>query len=64
MEQEEIYSKFLRDQIIELGVENLPVSYQEIALSRVMLEDKLLLGKVRYNDKILHQSKIIKFYIN
>jgi len=59
-----IYSKFLRDQIIELGVENLPVSYQEIALSRVIKGDKLLLGKVRYNDKILHQSKIIKFYIN
>ena len=24
---------------------------------------KLNLGKVKYNDKVLHQSKIIKFYI-
>ena len=25
--------------------------------------NKVILGKIKYNDKILHQSKIIKFYI-
>jgi hypothetical protein len=24
---------------------------------------KIYLGKVKYNDKILHQSKIIKYYV-
>ena len=28
-----------------------------------MSEQEINLGKVKYNDKILHQSKIIKFYI-
>ena len=28
-----------------------------------MKDENLLLGKVKYNDKILHQSKIIKYYV-
>ena len=30
---------------------------------KIISADKLTLGKVKYNDKILHQSKIIKFYL-
>tara|TARA_B100001063_G_scaffold246246_1_gene284656 strand:- start:2986 stop:4722 length:1737 start_codon:yes stop_codon:yes gene_type:complete len=58
-----IYSKFLSERIEEIGVENLPESYQEIALSRIVSDEDLLLGKVKYNDKILHQSKIMKYYV-
>ena len=58
-----IYSKFLSDRIEEIGVENLPKNYQEIALSRVVSDEDLLLGKVKYNDKILHQSKILKYFV-
>ena len=58
-----IYSKYLSDRIEEIGIENLPEDYQEIALTRVMSEEDLILGKVKYNDKILHQSKILKFYV-
>ena len=58
-----IYSKFLSNRIEEIGVENLPEKYQEVALSRVLSEEDLLLGKVKYNDKILHQSKILKYYV-
>ncbi len=58
-----IYSKFLSERIEEIGVENLPKNYQEIALSRLVSDEDLLLGKVKYNDKILHQSKILKYYV-
>ena len=58
-----IYSKFLSDKIEEIGIENLPKKYQETALARVISEEDLILGKVKYNDKILHQSKILKFYV-
>ena len=34
-----------------------------MAQSRIISDDEILLGKVKYNDKILHQSKIIKYYI-
>ncbi len=58
-----IYSKFLSDTIIEIGVENLPESFQEIAQTRILSDEDILLGKVKYNDKILHQSKILKYYV-
>jgi hypothetical protein len=58
-----IYSKFLSDKIQEIGIDNISEKYQEVAQSRIISDDEFLLGKVRYNDKILHQSKIIKYYI-
>jgi hypothetical protein len=58
-----IYSNFLSDKIQEIGIDNISNKYQEIAQSRIISDDQFLLGKVKYNDKILHQSKIIKFYI-
>ena len=58
-----IYSKYLSDRIEEIGIENLPKNYQEIAEARIVSEEDLILGKVKYNDKILHQSKILKYYV-
>ena len=57
-----IYSKFLSDKIQEIGIENISERYQEIAQSRIISDDEFALGKVKYNDKILHQSKILKYY--
>ena len=58
-----VYAKFLSDKIEEIGLQNLPEEYREVALAKIVSEDDLSLGKVKYNDKILHQSKILKFYI-
>ena len=58
-----IFSKFLSDRIEEIGVKNLPKEYQEPALARIKSDEELLLGKVKYNDKILHQSKILKYIV-
>ncbi len=58
-----VYSEFLSNKIIEIGVENLPERYQEIASSRIISNDNFNLGKIKYNDKILHQSKILKYFV-
>ena len=58
-----IYSEFLSETIKEIGIENLPERYQETAQSRIISNDNLVQGKIKYNDKILHQSKILKYYI-
>ena len=58
-----IYSKFLSDKIQEIGIDNISEKYHEVAQNRIISDDEILLGKVRFNDKILHQSKIIKYYI-
>jgi len=57
-----IYSKFLSDKIQEIGIENISKKYEEVAQNRIISDDEYLLGKIKYNDKILHQSKIIKYY--
>ena len=58
-----IYPKFLSDQIEGIGLENVPEKYQETAQSRILSETNFLKGKIKYNDKILHQSKILKYFI-
>ncbi len=58
-----IYAKYLSDRIEAIGIENLPENYQETARARIASEEDLILGKVKYNDKILHQSKILKYYV-
>jgi hypothetical protein len=62
-ELSKVYSKFLSTKIEEIGIENLPKEYQEVASAKIISDEDLLLGKVKYNDKILHQSKILKYYI-
>ncbi len=58
-----IYSEFLSKQIVEIGVENLPERFQETASSRIVSDENSILGKIKYNDKIIHQSKIMKYYV-
>ena len=41
----------------------MPKEYQEIAVTKIITNDDILLGKVKYNDKILHQSKILKYFV-
>ena len=58
-----IYTEFLSDKIEEIGIENIPDKYKEIALARIFSNEDIILGKVKYNDKILHQSKILKYFL-
>ena len=58
-----IYSKYLSEALKNIGIENIPKEYKEIAEKRIFSYEEIKLGKVKYNDKILHQSKVIKFYL-
>ena len=62
-EIENIYSEFLSDNLKKIGLDNVPEQYKEIVENKLLKNTELQLGKVKYNDKILHQSKIIKFYV-
>ncbi len=58
-----VYAKFLSERIEEIGIDNLPEKYREEALARVVTDEDIAFGKVKYNDKILHQSKIMKYFL-
>ena len=41
----------------------MPDNFKDIAENRILINEKQNLGKIKYNDKVFHQSKIIKFYV-
>ena len=58
-----VFSKVLVNNLEKIAIENIPIKYKETVESRIGRNEKNALGKVKYNDKILHQSKIMKFYL-
>tara|TARA_B100001989_G_C24535479_1_gene464088 strand:+ start:66 stop:1817 length:1752 start_codon:yes stop_codon:yes gene_type:complete len=58
-----IFSKKMIDSFKTIGSDNIPEKYQEAVKRKISSNDKNRIKKVKYNDKILHQSKIIKFYL-
>ena len=58
-----IFSAKLSESLEEIGLENMPDDYKELAMKKIQSQDELNLGKIKFNDKVLHQSKIMKFYI-
>ena len=60
-----VYINFLSSELKAIGLKNIPENYQEIAKKSIVLDEQALnYGKIKYNDKILHQSKIIRFYVD
>ncbi len=57
-----IYVKFLSDNLLEIGLENIPENYLEVVNQNIINEKEYKLGKIKYDDKILHRSKVLKFY--
>ena len=62
-ELRDVYSKTLSINLKKIGLENIPEKYKEISQNRIAENEKIISGKIKYNDKILHQSRIIKFYL-
>ncbi len=58
-----LYSEFLSDSLKEIGIENIPNNYKEISQKKMLTNKEATLGKIKYNDKTIHQSKILKFYL-
>ncbi len=58
-----IYSEYLSDTLKSINPDDVPDNYKKIVKSSIILEKKKDLGKIKYDDKILHRSKVIKHFI-
>ena len=58
-----IFSKKMSDTFKTIGLDNIPDEYKEAVEKKLISNDKNIIRKVKYNDKILNQKKIIKFYL-
>ena len=57
-----VFKKFLSDRLQEIDKNDIPENYQEVVEKNIILEEELLLGKIKYDDKILHTSKLLKYF--
>ena len=57
-----IYVQFLSDRLKEISLETIPESYQEVVQNNIISEEQFKLGKIKYDDKILHRSRVIKYF--
>ena len=57
-----IFTKFMSDELKKLMTNEIPESYAEIVESNILTEDEYELGKIKYDDKILHRSRVMRFY--
>ena len=57
-----VYVKFLSDRLQEINLENVSDSYQEVVQKNIISDEELQIGKIKFDDRVLHQSKIIKYF--
>ena len=57
----EVYTKFLSENLKEIKKDEIPESYKEIVAENIKTDEEFQLGKIKYDDKILHQSRLLKY---
>jgi hypothetical protein len=57
-----VYVKFMSEKLQEIDLTNIPDSYQETVQNNIISEEVYKLGKIKYDDKVLHKSRIIKYF--
>ena len=62
--KQKIYANFLSDKLKEIGLNNIPENYQQIVANKLIISNEIESGKIKFNDKVLHQSKIMKYFID
>ena len=59
-----IFVEFLSDRLKEINLDNVSESYKEVVQKNIITKEELRLGKIKYDDKILHQSRLLRYFNN
>ena len=59
-----IYVQFLSDKLKEINLDEVPESYVEVVEKNIINEKELRIGKIKFDDKILHRSRLLKYFNN
>ena len=57
-----VYKKFLSERLKEIETASIPTQYLETVERNIISDEEYKLGKIKYDDKILHRSRVVKFY--
>ncbi len=56
------YNQFLSDRLKEIDEKNIPKKYINIVERNIISSDKYFEKKIKFDDKILHRSKLIRYF--
>ena len=57
-----IYTEFLSNSLKKIDSNEIPTEFKKIVERNIIIEKKADIGKIKYDDKILHRSKVIKIF--
>jgi hypothetical protein len=58
-----VYKKILSNKLNEINLKNVPDAYHDAILKNILInEENIEIFKIKYNDKILHRSRIIRYF--
>jgi len=57
-----IFVEFLSDRLKEIDLREIPESYQEVVQKNIIATEELKLGKIKFDDKILHRSRLLRYF--
>ena len=57
-----VYTKHLSDILKKMDPKDIPDNFVKVVKRNIILEDVSVLGKIKYDDKVLHRSKVIKIF--
>ena len=58
-----IYKDYLSQELKKLDLEKIPLEYQMLVTNNIIHEREIKLGKIKYNEKSYHTSKIMRYYV-
>jgi hypothetical protein len=58
-----VFKNYLSQELKSLDLEKVSVEYQMQAAKNIIFEKEKTIGKIKYNDKSYHTSKVIKHYV-
>ncbi len=59
-----VFSKFLSDKLQLIDTNNIDDSYKEVVNKNIISEEEIKKGKIKFDDKILHRSRLIRYFNN
>jgi hypothetical protein len=59
-----VFTKTLSDKLKEIKLENISDSYKEVVQKNIIIDEEFKLGKIKFDDKVLHRSRLIRYFNN
>ena len=57
-----IFTEFMSNELKKIMENDIPESYQQAVTKNIISDRTIKLGRIKYDDKILHKSKVIRYY--